>query len=198
MIGYLPRYTQSILDYRYALDAAMVSLYRFDAVLVRCHKASLQAEVSQRLLAKEGRNGGMAGLWIEPLVATWEKDLQEFQSSLSRGSLLVIIASRPLARLLPVADHTTPSMGMTVGGMRRLRQGLQKADFCVESCYGVHTLNSIVWNQAGLWASRWHRPDIGDRLQFAARLRYHATGRSAFLSTLALLFAYKGEGACRR
>ena len=196
MIGSLPRYQQLPLDYRYALDGAMVPLHKAERILVRLPSTPWEEEVTQRLPQAQKQGSADAGLWIEPGTRTWEHNLQDFRSGLSENGLLVVIASRPLARILPQKSwENHPPLGIQITGMRRLRQGLVQADFCIESCYGVHTLAAILWNQAGQWMGRCCRPDLEDRWQFAARLRYHTLGRWAFLSTVALIFAYKrGEG----
>lgn len=191
MIATVPVSRLAPLEYRYALDAAMVWLADRH-VLVRCELPELKHEVQQRI-PRPVAAGADAALWIEPRAATWQAELASLVKALPAGAPIIIIASRPLARLIPERrtwDGT--ALGMQFGGFRRLYRALAHAGLRVDSSYGVHSVQAIGLNLLGQQAERWGRPDIGDRLHFAARRRYCATGVSVF-STVGLLVARKGH-----
>ena len=194
MIGTLPVAWLAPLDYRYALDAAMAALAGADAPLVRCNVPELVGEVQQRLPDQVAQTAHGA-LWVEPLAATWRADLDVLAGALPGGAPLAIVVSRPLARLLPErrAWGGRP-LGLRPGGIGRLCRALPRAGFALEASHSVHTPVAIGLNIASRLAERWGRPDLGDRLHAAARLRYGTQGPLAALSTVALLIARKERG----
>ncbi|HEY3230039.1 MAG TPA: hypothetical protein VGJ87_12525 [Roseiflexaceae bacterium] len=192
MIGTHPMANLAPLDYRYALDSAMPLLAGKTPPILQCNLPELEREVRQRIPDWAGASVVRAGLWIEPLVDTWQAELQALASTLPAGAPLVVVASRPLARLLPERrSWGGQPLGFRPGGIGRLRRGLRGAGLVLEACYGIHSavaigLNALSWQMAHLG-----RPDLGDRIYFAARLRYCAEGPFAMLSTVALLIARK-------
>lgn len=197
-IGTRPVVALAPLDYRYALDAAMPLLAGPAPPLVHCRVPELTAEIEQRLPRMAGataEGSAPAALWVEPPAASWGAELRVLAAALPPGAPLVIIASRPLARLLP-ERRSWPGrpLGLTWGGVERLCRALPRAGFALEARHGVHSTVAIVLNLVGQAAARAGRPDLGDRLHFAARLRYHTTGPFAALATVALLLARKGRG----
>ncbi len=189
MPGTHPYSALAPLDYRYALDAAMPLLAAEGPPLVRCHVPVLMDEVHQRIPDPAHAQAAAAALWVEPLQDSWQNDLYYLAHALPGGASLVIVASRPLARMLP-ERRTWPGqpLGMQMNGIGILRQGLRHAGFVVQSVYGIHSLLSIGLNLLSQQVARF-RPELGDRLHFAARLRYCTGGPLAALSTVALLFA---------
>jgi hypothetical protein len=200
MIGTLPVWNLAPREYGQALDAAMALLAGEETPVLRCEVSSLAAEARQRLPA--WRETGPAGtaLWIEPLEDDWQAALDALCAGLNGGGTMVIVTSRPLARLLPERrGWPGKALGLQRGGLGRLRRALAEAGLALETEYGLHSLPATLLNVLGQMASRWNRPDLGDRLHFAGRLRYVASGPLARLSTVALLVARADKaGSSRR
>ena len=190
MIGALPRYDQAPLDYRYALDAAMTWLARCQPVAVVSRIPALSAEIDQRLMAGAGEGQSGAGLWAEPLLDQWRTDLADLAARLTVGAPLVVVAAQPLARILPECRRWpgTP-LGIQPGGLRQLQRALTLAGFRIEERHGLHSLSAILLNQSGQLLARGGRPDWGDRLEFAARLRYCAAPPWTVFATVSLWLA---------
>lgn len=190
MIGALPRYAQAPLDYRYPLDAAMPWLAGCPRVAVLCHIPELGGEVSQRIPAPAGPGPASAALWIEPQVHGWQADLAGLAERLAPGAPLAIVASQPLARILPERRAWPDApLGLQPGGLRRLGRALAAAGLPVEQRHGVHAVSAILTNQLGQRLAQWGRPELGDRLEFAARLRYRAAAPWDALATVGLWLA---------
>lgn len=191
MIGTLPVSRLVSLEYRYALDAAMALLPQQPAPLARCSSAALRDEMEQRLPARVS-GPAPAALWVEPPAETWRADLYELAGNLLSEGMLVIIASRPPALMLPERrGWRSWPLGVRPGGLMMLRRALRQTGFSLHQEYGIHTINAIILNQLGQQAARNDRLDLGDRLEFAARLRYRSSGPLAGLSTVALIVARK-------
>jgi hypothetical protein len=193
MIGMQPSYALPPLDYRNALDAAM-SFVHGDRVMVRCNVPTLAEDALGRVPRRWDAGSADAGLWVEPLAASWQADLRSFAQNLGVGAALCVVVSRPLARLLPERrGWPDRPLGLQVGGVARLRRALASYGFAVAASYGFHSLAAIGLSVLSQQASRFGRPEIGDRLHFAARLRYAAGGPLAPLSTVGLLVAKRGR-----
>ena len=193
MIGTLPVWDLAPREYGQALDAAMALLVGEETPVLRCAVPALAAEAGQRLPAWREAGPTGAVLWIEPLEAGWQAELEALSAGLNGGGTLVIVASRPLARLLPERrEWPGEALGLQLGGLGRLRRALAEAGLALEAEYGLHTLSATILNLLGQCASRGGRPDLGDRLHFAGRLRYITSGPLARLSTVALLVARAG------
>ena len=183
------------LDYRYALDASMAVLGGKAAPTVLCNAPELACEVRQRIPSWGGVERAGAALWVEPLVDTWRAELATLRSALPGDAPLAVIASRPLARLLPERHMWGGRpLGLQPSGIGYLRGALLRAGFRLETVYGIHSALAIWLSLLGRQAERWGYPNVGDRLHFAARLRYCTSGPLAALSTVALLIARKGCG----
>jgi hypothetical protein len=193
MIGTRPMFDLAPLDYRYALDAAMSLVGAELTPAVLCQVPELAAEIGQRLPAQRAdiRAAG-AALWIEPLAGSWQADLALLAQALPHRAVLVIVASRPLARLVPErrAWGAQP-LGLRLGGIAQLQRELRRAGFALAANYGLHSGLAIVLSRLGQQIERLGRPDLGDRLQFEARLRYCTGGWLAALATVGLLVAKK-------
>lgn len=190
MIGTLPMRARAPLDYSYAMDAAMPTLFG-RRVLVQCKTQELLAEVYQRLQPVVERPD--VALWIEPHITTWQQELTELALALPNGAPLVLLASRPLARFLP--EHLRwlgTAFGARRSGISTLTMALHSLGFTVEARHSIHTLTAIGFSLLGQVAERLGRPDRGDQLRFAARMRYCNAGTA--LSTVALLFARRECG----
>ena len=184
------------LDYRYALDAAMTLLTPHGPALVRCDVPVLVDEILQRFPTRT-KIDPSSGLWVEPLNDTWQATLDHFAAELPAQARLVIIASRPLACLLPERrGWEKKPLGLRLRGLAQFRPALRRTGFVLEASYGIHTLTSISLNVVGQQLSRLDQPDLADRLGFAARLRYCTTGSAAALATVALLVARKEARRC--
>lgn len=178
------------LEYRYALDAAMPVIFPNSSPIVLCNAPQLEHEVRQRLSYDRHWWIAKAGLWIEPLAETWRADLRQIQQELDWNAPLVILASRPMANLLAERKFWTGSpLGTQPGGLSKLYLALLQSDFVLEATYGIHSILAIALNIVSRTADRVGRPDLGDRLRFAARLHYCIQGPLATFSTLALMFA---------
>jgi len=193
MIGTLPVWDLAPREYGQALDAAMALLAGEETPVLRCAVPALAAEAGQRLPAWREAGPTGAALWIEPLEVGWQAELKALSAGLNGGGKMVIVASRPLARLLPQRrEWPGEALGLQLGGLGRLRRALAEAGLALEAEYGLHTLSATFLNLLGQMASRWGRPDLGDRLHFAGRLRYITSGSLARLSSVALLVARAG------
>jgi hypothetical protein len=130
---------------------------------------------------------------VEPLQESWRVDLAFLSGVLAAGGPLVVVASRPLARILPERHSWRGHpLGLTPGGVGRLRRALTQAGLTLDAIYGFHAAPAVGFGLMSRLVAGWGRPDLGDRLHFAARLRYCATGHLAAWSTVALLTARKG------
>lgn len=183
----------ALLDYRYAIDAALATLGDCPAVAVRCNAGELMGEIRQRIVCRTSLSDASAALWVEPLRETWRVELRQFVDELPTGGRLALIASQPFARLLPerYALEGSP-LGCRPGGVARLRRALGRAGFAVTESYGFHSPVAMALNALSAQTSRMGRPDIGDRLHVAAQLRYCVRGPIAAISTVALIVARKG------
>jgi len=192
MIGTLPMIARAPLDYRYAFDAAMSVLAGKSAPLVLCNVRELMGEIRQRIPVWAESRSAPAALWVEPLADTWRDELESFTNALPEGAPLAIVASRTLAYLLP-ERHSWEGrpLGFQPGGIGQLERTLGSAGFTIEASYGIHSVLAIGLNILSRLMDRGGRPDIGDRLHFAARLRYCTTGPLARCSTVSLFFARK-------
>jgi hypothetical protein len=180
------------LDYRYALDASMSVLAGAHRPAVLCNVDELLGEVRQRISGWFDGYGADAALWVEPLADTWQADLAALSQVLPTGSVLAIIASRPLARLLPERQSWSGQpLGIAPGGVGQLQRALTKAGFVVKRNYGFHSAFAIGLNLLSQPFERWRRPDLGDRLHYAARLCYCTRGLLAGMATVSLLLARK-------
>lgn len=191
MLGNLPIHRLASLEYRYALDAAMTLLPQQTASLVRCDIAALHSEVAQRLPSGIEPPAPTA-LWVEPMARSWQRDLAELAENLLSGGTLIIVTSRPLAWFLPERrDWESLPLGIKPGGLKVLRREIKQTQLVLLQEYGIHTLTAMMLNQLGRLATRSGRPDHGDRLEFAARLRYCSRGYLSHFATVSLLKARK-------
>ncbi len=192
MIGTHPMSALGPLDYRYALDAAMSALAGVGMPAIRCNIPELVGEVRQRF-PRQAENSAVAGaLWIEPRADDWQRELATIADRLRCGAPLVVVASQPLARLLPERRAWSErALGMRPGGIARLRSALPLAGFTPPLIYGIHTATAIGLSLLSRSAEIIGRPDLADRLHFAARLHYCAAGPLAALATVVLLIARK-------
>jgi hypothetical protein len=180
--------TLGLLDYRYALDAAMSLLAGAQAPLVLCQAPPLAREGLPPSAADSPTND--AALWIEPLADTWQADLAALVARLAENGQLIVLLSRPLALLLPTRRAwNIRALGTRLGGVRQLQGALARAGLRLDAAYGIHTMMAMGLNRMSQQLERRGRPDLGDPLHFAARLRYCARGPLAALSTVALLIA---------
>ena len=187
MIGSLPIPDLAPLEYRTALDAAFSILRLQNSIITRCSVPELSHEVHQRFPIESDTAEVQAALWVEPLFAAWESELTELSDILPGGSQLVVVASLPMARLLPERQAWAGDpLCLHFGGLGRLRRALKAAGFNIQDQYGFHTPSTTGLNALSRLCQRWGRPDLGDRLGFAARLRYCTSGPLIALSTVAL------------
>lgn len=195
MIGTLPMADLAPLDYRYTLDAALTLLDRQGPLRVVSNLPALDGEIRQRITAADGIAPASSALWVEPLADTWPAELAVLTEQLAAGATLAVIVSRPLARLIPERrSWHVQALGTQLSGLRALRRGLRRAGYRISAEYGIHSARSIGLSLLSQQLERRGRPDLGDRLHFAARLRYCTTGPQAALSTVALIRASKERG----
>ncbi len=191
MIGVMPIAQLVPLDYRYALDAAMTVLHRQQPVLIRCHSPELEAEIRQRIVPATHKEVRSA-LWVEPSSINWRSELMMLGLVLPVGAPLVIIASQPLARLLPERrDWGGYPLGLTLMGGWHLRRALGDAGFSLTASYGIHSPLAIGLSLLSRQLDRWGWPHLSDRLHFAARLYYCLNGPLAPYATVSLLVAVR-------
>jgi hypothetical protein len=192
VIGSLPMSELAPLDYRVALDVAMVALSGRD-VLLRCAVPQLANEVGQRLAYMAERDA-TAGLWVEPLADSWEAELEALRQ-LPADAPLIVVHATPLSRLRPERTywHVNP-LGVWSGGGGRLRKALRRAGFRIERRAAVQSGASVALARLAGLAARARRPDVADRTAAAARSRSCATSRPLGQGTLELIFARKEAG----
>jgi hypothetical protein len=192
MIATLPVSELAPLEYRYALDAVMPLLGKKTPLILRCGASTLLVEVAQRLIWCREAENGAAALWVEPQRCDWEVQCRDLGHSLAVGAPLAIIASRPLARLLPELKHWGGDpLGFVPWGIEQLCRALNRCGFACKSTFGIHSIQSISIFFLSRCVSRLGHPALGDRLVFAARLRYCLSGPLAGLSTVNLIIAWK-------
>lgn len=195
MIGTLPMAELAPLDYRYALDAALTLLDRSKPIRVMSNLPALDGEIGQRIPATEQDFPAQSALWVEPLADTWPTELAALTRQLTPGATLALIVSRPLARLIPERrTWQVRALGTRLDGLPTLRRGLRQAGYRIHAEYGVHSALSIGLNLLSQQLERRGRPDLGDRLHFAARLRYCTSGPQRAIATVALIHASKERG----
>ncbi|GAC1383648.1 MAG: hypothetical protein NVSMB42_00560 [Herpetosiphon sp.] len=193
MIGSYPMVSLAPLRYRYALDAARMLLPRTTAPFVHCTVAKLEDEVRQRFPRWADRPNEET-LWVEPMATTWRAVLARIARSMPTESSLVVIVAQPLARIMPdqyVQDGRP--LGLQLGGVRRFRRAVATYGFTLQDHFGIHTLPAIMLNLCSRTAARLGRPDIGDRLEFAARLRYCVQGPISVVGAVAVLSFQRGR-----
>jgi len=192
MIGTLPMSARAPLDYRYAFDAAMSIFAGNSAPLVLCNVPELAGEIRQRIPDWAETNTAAAGLWVEPLVGTWRDDIKSLAVGLEAGAPLVIIISRSLAQLLLERRPWRGNpLGFRPGGAFQVRRALHRAGFLMEASYGIHSALAVGLNTSGQVMDYLRRPDLGDRLRFAARPHYCKSGLFSASGTVMLLVARK-------
>lgn len=190
LCGTLPQWDTAPMDYCLVLDAVMPRLTGDELPLVRCSVPALAAEIRQRLPRWAETGPVRSALWVEPMAGSWQAVLDALSVELEMASALYVVASRPLARLLPERQEWPGDpLGLQFRGLRRLQQAMRDHGFVLEGEYGVHSMKAISLNLIGGLVSRWGRPDVADRLGFAARLHYCTTGSLALLSTVAVFLA---------
>ena len=195
MIGTIPETGSVPLEYRYALDAAVACCGGLSPRVTLSGVPSLDAEAIQRFPAvsvEEGR----ALVWIEPSAKTWKSQLSALTAGSKPGAVLVVVASRPLAALLPERrGWPGDSLGPHPGGIARLLRALRASGFEILENHGIHPLRAIVLSRLSACCERVGRPDLGDRHHFAARRAYRVEGALAPLATVGLLVARKWTGS---
>lgn len=192
MFGLQPPVQLAPLEYRCALDGAMTVLQGGAGPIVRNNLPELANELRWRLMDEEEPPRGNV-LWIEPLAVSWFSELREIAGMLRPGGRLAVIASSPLARLVPERrDWCARALGMRPDGLGRLRRALVRAGLTLTGRYSFHTIDAVLLSVLSAQAERLGRPALADRLHFAARLRYTAAGRR--LGTVTLLTAESSGG----
>jgi hypothetical protein len=153
---------------------------------VRCAEPALLGELRNRIPVWQETGSAQTGLWVEPQIDGWKEDI----GTLGNCESVVLVASRPMARLIP-EGWKAASLGMRPGGTAKLIRSLHNSGFVVDSRYGVHTLASIGLNFLSRFANVFGRPDLADRLGFSARLHYCTDGSLRSASTVALILAHR-------
>ena len=183
-------------EYRYALDVAAALLSEYGQLRVRCSIPQIMPELAQRGLAQEDKPSADAGLWVEPLQPDWAADLAKLAQLLPAGAPLIIIAASPLARLIPERrGWSGQPLGYNPLGLGQLRRAMRGCGFRREREIWVHSLLSIGLNSLSANVARFGRPEIADRLYFAARSRY---AQRYIPGTLSLIIARKSPSDAKR
>lgn len=166
--------------------------------IVICNIPELNRELQYRSLESMLTPGrGEVAVWIEPLAQSWRSELEAISSWLPSGGKFYIIASRPLASFLPErSGWQGRPLGVRIGGLRQLHRSLNASGFRICSSYGIHNPAATGLNAIGKIAEYFGRPDTGDRLRFAARLRYCTPGPLAAFSAVSLIEAIKVGDRC--
>ncbi len=196
MIGNQPGYQQAPREYGYALDAAMPALAAAGVVsiAVRCDAPELQADLANRIPCPCDEDVVDAALWLEPDGRDWLTGLAALAGRLRPGGRMVIVASRPQARLLPERrSWQGKALGLQLGGLGRLRRGLRQNGLVIDAEYGMHGPASIFAGRASILFAHFGRPDLADRWRAAGDLHYCSTGLGFGLSTVAWILAHRGQ-----
>ena len=168
MINTWPTAAPPPLEYRCALDAAMSALAGPHPPLVLCQMPALDGEIDQRLPWQDWPERARAALWVEPLRQSWRAELRSLAGVLPGGAPLVVVVSRPLARLLPARPRASDMpLGLACGGIGKLRRALRRSGFGLEGEFGLHTPISVGLHQIG-YQTRPARP-TGSRGSAALR-----------------------------
>lgn len=153
-------------DYLNALDA-LPSFVQMDKLAWVCNSAEFHPTLYSRLPATEAPR---FLLWVEPQIS-------EPLPTLDNIERLVVIASQPLACILPERKGWQDApRGMRVGGLRGLKRELRRKGWQLSAEHHFHTVQSIILN---MLSQRVRQPARADQLHFAARQRY-ATAAPAF------------------
>lgn len=113
-------------------------------------------------------------VWLEPQRRGWQHELDLISHALPQGGLLSIVLSLPLARIDRAALPT--ALGIHPISLWRLRASLHERGFSVERAFGFGTIWATFTDWVGV-RLRTQRPDLSDRLRYAAR-RGFATRRA--------------------
>lgn len=193
MIGSRPVYRLAPLEYRLALDAAASLLSTQGPPVLSCGCQPLAEEVRQRFPAAPAARPARAALWVEPGLQGWRAELTAIVADLAPGGTLVVIASRPLARLLRERHSWgEAALGQQLGGLGRLGQELRAEGLVLRAERDFHGPTSMILSSLSSLAERAGLPALGDRLLAAARRSYRERAPLAALATVALLVAEKG------
>lgn len=146
-------------EYTNALDA-LPSFVAMDALQTVCAVPEVVSVLAVRLPPTLSPRHLV---WVEPQVG-------EAVPRLDGIERVVVIAARPLARILPERKVWGDApLGMQVGGLWRLRRELRKSGWGISAEYRFHTLQSILYNTI---SQRHPQPAKADRWHFAARAAY--------------------------
>jgi hypothetical protein len=190
VIGAFPSNKQAPLDYRYAFDAAISFLVHALPPLVWCHAHALVNEVRQRIPYQADQLPASSALWVEPIKGRWRHDLDTLVDIVEDRAPLVIVASLPLARLVPErASWNEEPLCVIPGGFGNLRRALCSKGYSRQEVYGFHSLFAIGYNILGQKMEQVGYPHIGDRMHFQGRLHYCVGENWTMTSTVALLMA---------
>jgi hypothetical protein len=192
MIGTLHLTDLPPMEYRWALDAVMPLFHSSGPPHVICHLPVFRIEIEQRLSGLPLSTHHQNGLWVEPMLNSWQVDLQEFYAMMESGSTLILLSSCPIARWLPERrGWSGVPLGLHLLGLPRLYSKLHKKGFLLLNVYGFHSLVSIWLNYQAHWMDRCGYPDVADRLRFSARLKYLQRGPFAVMNTVVLMLFRK-------
>ena len=170
----------------------MVLLPAHDKIAVVCDMPQLAPEIANRLPNSAPLQSAAAALWIEPLANNWAERLNTISGELAPGASLIIVASGPLARLLPERkEWSGVPLGISPNGLNTLKKALGQHGFRLSAAYGSHSARSILYGLISAQFNRLGRPELADRWRFAARLSYSRRGFAPHLATVALLVARK-------
>lgn len=195
MYGALPGYRLAPLDYGLALDAAAASLAEYGPPYALCGCRELIGELHQRF-AQPPTLPARCAVWVEPDERDWLHNLDQIGVSLVRGGLLAIVASRPLARLLPERrGWSARPIGVVPGGILRLRSALKAGGLRPLIERGFHSPAAIALVGLSRLATAAGQDARADRLRAAARMAYIVTRPTAALTTVALIVATKETSA---
>ncbi len=191
VIGTRPVYELAPQEYRYALDACAGLLANTPPLVIN-NLPELTGEIQQRFPVTDESVTG--AIWLEPMRLDWSGQIKKLEN-LANGAPLLVIASQPLARILPERrGWQGQPVGLRPGGLGQLRRALQRSGFSLSARYGLHTPLSIGLNLLSGRLDRLGQKALADRVYFAARLRYRSTGLTAPLATVGLWHFSKGGG----
>ena len=181
-------------EYGYALDAARALTAAVSQVAIISNLPALAAPLALRFPNPATLAQAQAVLWLEPLAHHWQAELTTISQTLAPHSLLLILASRPLARALAERrSWSVAGLGLHPTGLVRLRHALSRGGFSLSAAYGFHTVSAIGLGKVSYYLEQMGRGDLADRANFAAHLYYQTSGPLAAFSTVAVLVARRRE-----
>lgn len=183
-------YALAPLEYRVALDAAVVWCSSSAHGRVICQSEALYPEVTQRIDVNLPPPWGSM-VWLEPQTEDWTGIIKTSIQGGKSISRLAAILSLPPARYLPEKPESQSPLGYLRGGIHRLCKELEQAGLAKQAIFGLHSGQSVGLNYLANASRQMGLPALGDRFEFYAKKHYTKSLQKAWGATCALVLAAK-------